>query len=348
LHQHDAPRSDFSAERFLNEAGAIDLGSHEGSFARELLVRLDAAVENAMTKATEITHFGFGVADVKDVASNRRILGDDGKVRATRYTTCRTPELRAEPDGTIDPQLSCLSFWNEAKPVAIMTYYACHPQSYYRTGVPSPDFPGIARFMRGQDVPHVLHVHFNGAGGNIGAGKYNDGNNENRLILATRVADGMKRAFDDSKKVALKDVKVDWSVAPVALPPAPHLDAIQLRENLTKWSPKEYWGSPDELAWLTRCQSGHKIDLTCLSIGDTRVVHMPGELFVEYQLAAKAMRPDLQIAMAAYGDYGPGYIGTEIGYSEGGYETSPRASNVDKSCEQVLMDGIRKLLDVEE
>ena len=75
---------------------------------------------------------------------------------------------------------------------------------------------------------------------------------------------------------------------------------------------------------------------------------MPGELFVEYQLAAKAMRPDLQIAMAAYGDYGPGYIGTEIGYSEGGYETSPRASNVDKSCEQVLMDGIRKLLDVEE
>jgi hypothetical protein len=32
---------------------------------------------------------------------------------------------------------------------------------------------------------------------------------------------------------------------------------------------------------------------------------MPGELFVEYQLAAKAMRPDLFVTMAAYGDYGP-------------------------------------------
>ncbi len=75
---------------------------------------------------------------------------------------------------------------------------------------------------------------------------------------------------------------------------------------------------------------------------------MPGELFVEYQLAAKAMRPELQIAMAAYGDYGPGYIGTEIGYSQGGYETSQRASNVDKSCEQILLNGIRELLEVKE
>ena len=82
--------------------------------------------------------------------------------------------------------------------------------------------------------------------------------------------------------------------------------------------------------------------LAC-KIGDVRVIHMPGELFVEYQLAAKAMRPDLKVAMAAYGDYGPGYIGTEIGYSQGGYETSQRASNVDKSCEQVLMNGIGKL-----
>ena len=38
-------------------------------------------------------------------------------------------------------------------PLAVLSYYACHPQSYYRTGVPSPDFPGIARSIRGQAVP---------------------------------------------------------------------------------------------------------------------------------------------------------------------------------------------------
>ena len=70
---------------------------------------------------------------------------------------------------------------------------------------------------------------------------------------------------------------------------------------------------------------------------------MPGELFVEYQLAAQQMRPDDFIAMAAYGDYGTGYIGTEIAYSQGGYETGI-VSRVAPPVEKVLMDAIKKLL----
>jgi hypothetical protein len=72
---------------------------------------------------------------------------------------------------------------------------------------------------------------------------------------------------------------------------------------------------------------------------------MPGELFVEYQLAAQKLRPDCHVAMAAYGDYGTAYIGTERAYSEGGYETEPRSSNVAPNVESVLMAGMRKLLE---
>ena len=46
----------------------------------------------------------------------------------------------------------------------------------------------------------------------------------------------------------------------------------------------------------------------------------------------------------AYGDYAPGYIGTEISYTQGGYETSARASRVASSVEKVLADAMRKLL----
>jgi hypothetical protein len=67
-------------------------------------------------------------------------------------------------------------------------------------------------------------------------------------------------------------------------------------------------------------------------------------LFVEYQLAAQARRPDLFVAMAAYGDYAPGYIGTEIAYTQGGYETSPRASKVAPEVESMLMGAIERLL----
>ena len=244
--------------------------------------------------------------------------------------------------------LSSLSFWNQDVPVVALTYYACHPQSYYRTGIPSPDFPGIARFVRGQDQPEVLHVHFNGAGGNIGAGKYNDGEKQNRVQLAMRVADAMRRAFEATEKFPLAPEALEWSTVHVHLPPAPHLDREALTNDLRKWDGKTYWGSPDKLAWLLRCENRHPIDIGCLTVGGVRVLHLPGELFVEYQLAAKAMRPDLQVAMAAYGDYGPGYIGTAEAYGQGGYETSADASNVAPESEAVLMDAMKSLLKVQE
>jgi hypothetical protein len=346
LHQHDAPRCDFTAERLVNEAGKSDLGPYDSSLAREVLKRLSDAVKEGINGATEVTHAGWGSAEVKDVASNRRLQDETGKVIATRYTACRDPKMIAAPVGTIDPELTSLTFFNGDKALAVITHYACHPQSYYRTGVPSPDFPGLARFIRGQARPNVLHVHFNGAGGNIGAGKYNDGSPANRMRLAHRVADAMEEAADNTTKFAITTDDIDWTFTPVSLPPAPHLDADTLRQKLGDWNTTDYWGSPDDLAWLLRCQNGHKVELSCLSIADVRLLHMPGELFVEYQLAAKAMRPDLKIAMAAYGDYGPGYIGTEEAYGQGGYETSQRASKVAPEVETVLMDGVRELLEV--
>jgi hypothetical protein len=86
------------------------------------------------------------------------------------------------------------------------------------------------------------------------------------------------------------------------------------------------------------------MDLACLTLGRARVLHLPGELFVEYQLAAKARRPDLFVAVAAYGDYAPWYIGTAIAYEQGGYETSPASSNVAPEVERVLMNGLGRLL----
>ncbi|HIM23052.1 MAG TPA: hypothetical protein EYM30_02510 [Verrucomicrobia bacterium] len=303
------------------------------------------AVEASLAKAKSVTHCGWGAAEVKRIASNRRIFGPDGKVRAVRYTTCADPELRAEPEGVIDSELSMLSFWNGDKPLAVLSYYACHPQSYYRVGIPSPDFPGIARFIRQQSVPEALHVHFNGAGGNIGAGKYNDGSRENRMELALRLADGMKRAWDGTKKFAVSPGNVGWNVEQVALPVAKHLDEAKLMADVAKGSvPPVAVPAAERLAFLRRSNSGHEIDLAQLAIGDVRVLHMPGELFVEYQLAAKQMRPKLKVAMAAYGDYGMFYIGTERAYTEGGYETEPRSSNVAPEVETVLMQGIRKLL----
>ena len=71
------------------------------------------------------------------------------------------------------------------------------------------------------------------------------------------------------------------------------------------------------------------------------IVHMPGELFVEYQLAAIRENASGWTAMAAYGDYGPMYIGTAAAYPEQGYETSI-VSRVGPSAEDLLLSTIRK------
>ena len=344
LHQHDAPDSDFSAERILKDAG-LDARQYEGGFQRQVITNLAAAVSEALPHAQAVTDLGLGQSRVSEVASNRRIMGPDGKVSGVRYTACANPDLRAEPEGVIDPIVSLVSFWNGARPMAVLSYFATHPQSYYRTGVPNPDFPGVARFLRQLAVPAALHVHFTGAGGNIGAGKYNDGSPGNRRVLAERLADGMRSAWEATRREPITADSVSWAVESVSLPPARHLSVAQFEAQLKgREASFVAMGGASRLAWLKRCQSGHRLDVACLGLGRARILHMPGELFVEYQLAAKAERPDLFVAMAAYGDYAPWYIGTAIAYEQGGYETSPSASNVAPEVEPVLMGAMKKLL----
>ena len=343
LHQHDAPICDFTAETILREAKMAP-GPFESGWQRELLKRLAEAVRAAVARARPVTHIARGSAEVRQVASNRRILGPDGKVRAVRFTACKDPAIRAEPEGTIDPLASVVSFWDGEQPLASLSYYATHPQSFYRTGIANPDFPGIARFLRGQALPGVLHVHFNGAGGNVGAGKYNDGSPANRPVLAARLADGLARAWDAAARRPIIPADVRWGVNSVALPPAAHLDEAALTAELAGAPAPSILGTATRLAWLRRCRSGHKIDIACLSLADVRILHLPGELFVEYQLAAKKLRPDLFVAMAAYGEYSPGYIGTAEAYPQGGYETAARSSFVAPEVEGVLMGAIQRLL----
>lgn len=344
LHQHDAPRCDFDAEQLIAKVGASG-GGFDPKFAHEVANNAAAAAKQALAAAQSVSHLGVGQGLVEKVASNRRILGPDGKVQVTRYTATKNPKVRALPVGTIDPQLKMITFWNGDKAIAALTYYATHPQSYYRTGMASPDFPGLARNAR-QDETGVPHIHFNGAGGNIGAGKWNDGSVENRQVLTDKVAAGMRRAWDATRKAPITAADISWAIEPVALPVADHLDGPVLEAiiNNRVATPSDRFRAAKKLVWLRRCNNNDTIPITCLSLNDARILHMPGEPFVEYQLNAQKLRPDQFIAMAGYGDYAPGYIGTEIAYSQGGYETSDRASLVAPGVEKVLMDAVEKLL----
>ncbi|HVJ87542.1 MAG TPA: hypothetical protein VM452_17920, partial [Caulifigura sp.] len=345
LHQHDAPRCDFRAEQLLATHG-LGGAKFDAPFLNRVIDDTAAAAKDALAKSQPVTHLGLGSAVVEKAASNRRILGPDGKVALTRMSSTRNPAAIAAPEGTIDPRLRLVSFWNGDQPVVVLSYYACHPQSYYGKGDVTSEWVGLARNQRQSELPQALLVHFNGASGNVAAGKYNDGAPQRRPELTARLADAMKRAYESTSKSPLTAADVEWRTKPVQLPIGDHIRAQPLEAILadsTKTS-AERLNAATKLAWLERTSAGEPILLAALRLKDAYILHMPGELFVEYQLAAQAMRPDSFVAMAAYADYSPGYIGTAIAYTQGGYETEPRASNVAPEVETVLTEGMRELL----
>ena len=345
LHQHDAPGTDFATERLLEEQGLGGQYSNP-AFDRDVIRRLANAAKASLPESVEVTHVGTGTGVVERVASNRRILGPNGKVAIGRMSSSRKPEAKEAPEGTIDPLVRMVSLWKNDRPVVVLSYYATHPQSYYGKGLVNWDFVGMARAQREAAVPGLPHIHFDGAGGNVAAGKYNDGSPEMRPILADRLAAGMEQAWKAQQRVPVTADDVQWAVVPTQVPVRDTLQEDELLRILTKNTAKtrDRIVAARHLTFLRRCQADVPIDISCLRIGPARMLHLPGELFVEYQLAAQEMRPDDFIAMAAYGQYGTGYIGTEIAYSQGGYEVG-YVSRVAPEVEQVLLNSIRALIE---
>lgn len=213
--------------------------------------------------------------------------------------------------------------------------------SYYGKGEVSADFVGMAR--RGQR--DTFAVHFTGAAGNIGAGKFNDGSVGMRAVLADRLGRAMGEARGKEEKFAVDGV--GWESVEVGLPLREGAgfgeDEMRAAIGDTKLEARLRGNNARYLSWYLRAKAGRKITVQGLRVGPARVVYGPGEMFVEYQLAAQAKRRGETVAMAAYGDYGPMYIGTARAYAEGGYETSA-VSRVGPGAEDVLMGAVRKLL----
>lgn len=337
VHQHDAPGDDATAQAILR-AHNLDALLQSEAFARQAVARAAEAARRAIPRA--VTAIGIGTATVDRIASNRRILDAQGKFLFQRFTACRGGQpLCDAPEGVIDPRVTSISFLSNEERIATLYHYATHPMSHYGKGVISADFVGQAR--RAQPG---FPIYFTGAAGNIGAGKYNDGSPANRAVLADRLASAMARARQQETTTPVE--RLDWRVNPVSLP---HRTGAEFTEQAiervmrdTTQPPRDRASAGRYLAWLRLTRQGRRIPITALHLGPATMLYMPGELFIEYQLAAQK-ESRVPLAMAAYGDYGPMYIGTRQAYAEGGYETGV-VSRVDPAVEEILLEVSRGLL----
>lgn len=339
-HPHCTPWPDEEAQRLVSQhAGLRDV--MQPDFCHATLKRVAAAVRDAVTVARPLTHIATGQARIEHLASNRRVMGDDGKVKAIRWTATKDPEVREAPEGLIDPWLKTIGFWDGDEKVAAAHYYAVHNTSYDDDLIITNDFLGLARERRAAEEPRVTHIFFNGCAGNITAGKYNDGSHGNREVFTGRIHAGIIAAEATAKRVAVNTFR--WNVTPLFLPPGTDMNEPDMQAILsdTTAPAKDRIKAAIKLAGLRR--QDIPIPVGCLKFEDlAHVVHLPGESFIEYQLFAQEQSSADWVAVPSYGDCGPGYICMDRSHAEGGYE--PTDSFVSPGAESVMKDAISKIL----
>ena len=187
--------------------------------------------------------------------------------------------------------LKLVGFWAGDQPVAVLLIMRRIRKAITVQGLANPDFPGLAQHSgRGRPVSRTSTSTARAetsVPGNItmalteprGAGRPHGERNVQGMGLRTQMANHRQRR------------RVD--VRPVALPPASHLNEARLVDAIETRTRRPPSASPrlGRLVWLRTCTAGETIDLGCLRVGTARILHLPGELFVEYQLAQGMRRP---------------------------------------------------------
>ena len=342
VHQHTAPWIDRDAQRLLPEVNGRKMHL-DPQVLDAIEERLVAAVKQSSQRFQAFDHIGTGQAKVDRVASTRRPVDATGKI-AVRGSSCKIPAIRALAEGMIDPYLKTITLAVGEKPLVRLHYYATHPQTAYGDGIASSDMVGDAREEL-ERKEGVFQIYFNGCGGDITAGKYNDRSRKCRVELAERLLVGMKASVAATKLVPAG--AIHWRTCSLMLPrrsdPPFTIEDCLARIKDPKTSVIYRFDAAIRMGFLQRSQQ--PIELSSLEMGNIHIVHLPGEPMICFQLFAQGVKPADFVAVAGYGDAGSGYICPEKAFGEGGYE--PSHSWVKPEAEAVLKKAIAALLGAE-
>lgn len=337
VHQHSAPYIDGDGYAILSKL----LPKPPLIMSNAYLDKLAGALTSAASAAVfrDIDRIGLGEARVERVASARR-LKVDGKLIIRFSADGKDPRKAALPEEPIDPMLRTLTFASQGKAVARLHYYATHPQTFCCDGRVSGDMLNAAREAFQKEDGGAMQINFDGAGGNVTVGKYNDGSEAARQGLAERLKAGMVAAAAATRWFPATGA-VTWREEKVRLPHRPDLDNHrEILAHPDKRTAIELYRAAIAVAFAER---KNPITLTSLQFGsDVRILHMPGEPLLEFQNFARGIAPN--VLVAGYGDLQTGYLCPDVAYQEGGYE--PSASNAGPGTEGILKSAIQKLLQV--
>ncbi|MCC7192483.1 MAG: hypothetical protein IT444_06830 [Phycisphaeraceae bacterium] len=345
VHTHDAPLIYEEVHHLYQPA------VHDEEYFWSILGKARLAVRAAMASpGTTVGSISFASESVIQFASSRRIIDENNRCHI-RFSKCQDPKIKTAPEGRIDPMLDQIAFHNPAgKAFACWSFYASHPQVSDGRRLVSGDTVGVCLELFEKSNPGVFPIYFTGCAGDVTAGKYTTTHpSRDRLAFGVRLFDAMQAAFQRQVSHSVP-IKMAWRDATFPMPLRSESNDLTHYERvlndpaaLTNF---KYLAGLKAHKLRNRITS-YPFRLSRLTLGPYDVLFLPSELVIDYQFFAKSLTPDpgvRKIAVSAYGDSFLNYVGTDKMFDQGGYEVDPAWTEVDRGCEGLIKDAIRKIL----
>jgi hypothetical protein len=304
------------------------------------VVRACEAVDAACATLRPV-RVGLGRAIEGRLAFNRRAVRKDGTVAmpGPRWDPPLGPTWIQYIEGPIDPEVGVLCLQDDDLRVpAVLAHYTCHPVHVFPKPIASSDWPGaLAEGLASALGPECVGVVVNGACGNINPWDPFDPhylNDHRRMgamlaVAACSVVQGMQ--FRDVSAVGWTARRIELPVREVEPGRLAAARATLDCHPTPRWTNDTH--SRVDPQWLEAASiwSAHlyrarqrtmQYEVQVFRIGDAAIVGLPGEPFVEGQLAIKMRSPAAQTFVAHCTTQYVGYIPTREAFARGGHEVN--------------------------
>ena len=334
-----------------------DDGYHEMAVGA-ILDALGQALENLQP-----VQVGAGSGIEGRFAFNRRAVLRDGSIGMPWkgwQGGALGPTNIAYIEGPMDPEVGvvCLRT-DDLKPRALLLNYACHPVHVFPKILVSADWPGAwsaamqARFGAGC-IPLVL----NGPCGNLNPWPpfdpdYQEDHHRMGQALAAMTGKVLETmTFAD-------DATLDWQISHLSIPFRPFdMDEVARTKAMTEAGPA--WTDDTRTAvaseWMMAAsyysaylqaqrEGAFDYEVQVLRLGDTAIIGLPGEPFIEAALRIKLTSPTRHTYVAHLTSQYVGYIPTREALPRGGHECNHRYwSKLAPEALELIVEGASGML----
>jgi hypothetical protein len=257
---------------------------------------------------------------------------------------------RRNPNGLADPEVWTIGVKDSSGNLrACYVKYALHPTFLHSDNFfVSADYPGALRAYLNQKHPDTVVLFAQGTSGNQSPRYFRSGKTYDEAVRVgsaiAKEADRVLGTMEYQSDVKLLCVSTETDLELRNLPPVEVAQAEVDKttshwEDLKKTSSveRDIWnaellklGAECTLAYAkAQIEQGREnlggdelpAEVQVIGIGDTRIVGLPGEIFVEFGLTIQYQVPfDKCFVVELSNGTLPGYVGTTQAYSQGGYE----------------------------